>query len=224
MEFEEAYEKFIAYHKKRASGLRLKQLSEDKGGARKLLCKNIWWPLFGNFDHLHPEYEVFDFKDGQRFLDFAYLPPFLRLNLESDSKHYHRTGITQEQYSDELDRQNDNSVDGWFILRFTYLDIVQQPRRCQQKIQQLIGRWLQVGQSLGSLSFRERAVLKLGVECGGRLSNPIVTKHLEISYKTSCKILQSLTDKGFIRPIMSGKQQRIHFYELIPEKIDVRFL
>jgi very-short-patch-repair endonuclease len=35
---------------------------------KKLLLQNVWWPLFDNFDDLHPEYEVYDWNRKSQFL------------------------------------------------------------------------------------------------------------------------------------------------------------
>lgn len=43
-----------------------------------------WRPSFQTFDHLHPEYEVFDYKDGYRYIDFTYILPYVRLAIENN--------------------------------------------------------------------------------------------------------------------------------------------
>lgn len=47
-----------------------------------MFLKNVWWPLFGNFEDLHPEYEVPDWRGRPYFGDFAYLPGNLKFMIE----------------------------------------------------------------------------------------------------------------------------------------------
>jgi hypothetical protein len=62
--FDIAYNDFIKKHKKQRRGERLRRLTEGHGHAEKLFMEQVWWPAFGHFDNLHPEYEINDFKDG----------------------------------------------------------------------------------------------------------------------------------------------------------------
>ncbi|MFC5407431.1 hypothetical protein [Cohnella soli] len=82
MDFNATYEQWLSMHRNLRYGERLRRLEEGHGYLEKLILENVWWPAVGHFDHLHPEYEVFDFRDGTRFLDFAWLPGPIRLNIE----------------------------------------------------------------------------------------------------------------------------------------------
>jgi hypothetical protein len=75
LRFEEEYEKFVHYHLKQRKGERMRRLKEGHGYAEKLFAERVWWPAFEKFRDLHPEYEVFDFKDGHRYLDYAFIRP-----------------------------------------------------------------------------------------------------------------------------------------------------
>jgi hypothetical protein len=66
---------------------------------------NVWWPLFHHFDHLHPEYEVDDFMDGKRYLDFAYIRQGARIYFEIDGYGSHLKGVSRWQFADHLERQ-----------------------------------------------------------------------------------------------------------------------
>ncbi|WP_232490211.1 hypothetical protein [Neobacillus cucumis] len=46
------------------------------------------------------------------------------------------------QFSDNLERQNQLVIDGWIVIRFSYDQVKEQLRRCQQIVQQVIGQWL----------------------------------------------------------------------------------
>lgn len=76
MPFEQAYQSFIENHHARRTGERKGRLLRGHNYAEKLLLQQVWWPLFGNFDNLHPEYEIYDWNRKSQFLDFAFLTPF----------------------------------------------------------------------------------------------------------------------------------------------------
>lgn len=59
----------------------------------------------GNLEYLTPEFEMDDFQDGKRFIDFAYLRPPYRIGIEIDG--YGLTGFSG----------------GWKIIRFSYDDV-----------------------------------------------------------------------------------------------------
>ena len=90
MEFEKAHQSFICVHKQARTGERLRRLEEGHGQAEMMFLKQVWWPVFHHFDNLHPEYEVNDFKDGNRYLDFAYIRPAIRICFEIDGYGTHQ--------------------------------------------------------------------------------------------------------------------------------------
>jgi hypothetical protein len=76
----------------------------------------------------------------------------------------------------------------------------ERPRRCQQIIQQVIGRWL--GDELGrtSLSFVEKEVLRLSIRKGEAKPPLEVEKYLKLSDKTVKKVLSQLVNKKMMIP------------------------
>lgn len=155
MDFDTAYEAFMSKHRRLRKGRRLKRLIEGHGYLEKLILRNIWWPAIGHFDDLHPEYEVSDFRDGTRFLDFAWLPGPIKLDVEGDGRESHGTKASKEDFSDDRNRQNHLVIDDWKVLRFSHDSVKEQPRMCQQILQQFMGRYF------GSLS---KTTLDLSLE------------------------------------------------------------
>ncbi|WP_256717849.1 hypothetical protein [Paenibacillus odorifer] len=72
MNYEQAHEKFIAHHLANRTGERRGRLERGHGHAEKLFLQNVWWPLRGDFNDLHPEYEVLDLQRRAYFADFAF--------------------------------------------------------------------------------------------------------------------------------------------------------
>jgi hypothetical protein len=198
--FEEEYQTFINAHLQARNGERLRRLQEGHNQAEMLFLKQVWWPLFYHFRYLHPEYEVDDFKDGKRYLDFAYIRPAIRICLEIDGYGPHLKNISRWQFSDSLERQNQLVIDGWTVIRFSYDQVKEKPRRCQQIVQQVIGRWLGDELDLISLSFVEKEVLRFVIRKGEAISPIEVEKYLKLSNKTVKKVLSKLVDKKMLIP------------------------
>lgn len=73
MKFDAAYAVFIQQHLDRRTGERRGRLERGHQHGESLFLRNVWWPLRGNFDDLHPEYEVRDWRNRSYFADLAWL-------------------------------------------------------------------------------------------------------------------------------------------------------
>jgi very-short-patch-repair endonuclease len=212
MGFEEEYQVFMNAHLQARTGERLRRLQEGNNHAEMLFLKQVWWPLFHHFRYLHPEYEVNDFKDGTRYLDFAYIRPAIRICLEIDGYGPHLKNISRWQFSDSLERQNQLVIDGWTVNRFSYDQVKEKPRRCQQIVQQVIGRWLGDELDQITLSLVEKEVLRLVIRKGEAISPIEVEKYLKLSGKTVRKVLSQLVDKNMLIP--ASGTVRVRSYRL----------
>ena len=86
-----------------------------------------------------------DFKDGKRYLDFAYIRPGFRICIEIDGYGPHLKNSSRWQFSDSLERQNQLVIDGWTVLRFSYDQVKEKPRRCQQFVPKEVASNLNFG-------------------------------------------------------------------------------
>lgn len=212
MGFEEEYQAFMNAHLQARTGERLRRLQEGHKQAEMLFLKQVWWPLFYQFKFLHPEYEVDDYKGSKRYLDFAYIRPDIRICLEVDGYGPHLKNISRWQFSDNLERQNQLVIDRWTVIRFSFDQVKENPRRCQQVVQQVIVRWLSDELDQTSLSFLEKEVLRLVIRKGEDISPTEVKKYLKLSDKTVKKILSQLVEKKMLTPASGTK--RIRSYRL----------
>ncbi len=212
MGFEEEYQAFMNAHSQERKGERLRRLQEGHNQAEKLFLKQVWWPSFYHFQYLHPEFEIDDFKDGKRYLDFAYIRPAIRICFEVDGYGPHLKNISRWQFSDSLERQNQLVMDGWTVIRFSYDQVKEKPRRCQQIVQQVIGRWLGDELDQTTLSYAEKEVLRLAIQKGKAISPIEVEKYMKISDKTVKKLLSQLVEKKMLIPASGTK--RIRSYRL----------
>jgi helix-turn-helix protein len=149
---------------------------------------------------------------GIEFVCFAYIRPAIRICFEIDGYGPHQKNISRWQFSNNLERQNQLVIDGWTVIRFSYDQVQEQPRQCQQIVQQVIGRWLGDELDQTSLSFVEKEVLRLAIRKGEVISRMEVEQYLKLSDKTVKKVLTQLIDKKMLVPV-SGTM-RIRSYRL----------
>jgi hypothetical protein len=216
MKFEEAYRKYIEKNTKGRRGERLRKVMEGKGHTIKLFLEYVWWPAFGNFEDLQPEFEISDFKDGLRYIDFAFFIFAFRIAIEIDDYGTHIQKASRWQHSDHCLRQNHLTIDGWKILRFTYDDIKDRPRMCMQIIQQLIGK-LSGTQIIphNQITTKEKEILSLGLRLNRNMTPADVCSLLNIENQTARKTLHKLIEKSLLIPGGDGNK-RIKCYRCAP--------
>ncbi|RAV06424.1 DNA-binding response regulator [Paenibacillus sp. YN15] len=220
MSYEREYAAFLENQKKGRSGESLRRLQEGHGYLEQLFLQQVWWPAVGSFEHLFAEYEVSGVLHGFRFLDFAYLRPPYRLCFELDGFGTHAKDLNRWQFADQLQRQNQLMFDDWKVFRFALDDVKEKPQRCQQFIQQLLGKYY--GSALDSphLNRKERQLLQFFVHHGQQVTPSAAATFLQVSRVHTRRILGSLHSKGVIVPY-AGKE-RIRSYVLNPDNGRVR--
>ncbi|WP_282941404.1 DNA-binding response regulator [Paenibacillus sp. RC67] len=173
MSFHSAYQEMIKRHEQKRTGERLRRLNERHGHAERMFMEHVWWPAFRDFENLHPEYEVQDFRDGVRFLDFAYVRGPLRLAIEIDGFGPHYQKMSRTQFSDQWIRQNHLIIDGWKVLRFSYDDVNDRPRMCAQLLQQFMGIWVtRKIEKAGLLTIEEKEIIRMAVRLNHSFISP----------------------------------------------------
>lgn len=221
MDFEIAYEKFIRYHVRHRSGPGADRIKSGLGHAEKLFLEQVWWPTFETFDGLHPEYEVQDYKEGYRFIDFAYVASHFRIAIEIDGVGTHWKNITTWQFSDHCNRQNHLQIDGWHLLRFAYQDVKTQPRMCQQTVQQMIGRLTGSSDTrLSVLQVIDRAIIRLALVTNRPITPTDVVTHVKITRNTAIYHLRTLTSMGWLEPASGAS--RIRSYRVAPSRTNIQ--
>ncbi|MDQ8738928.1 DNA-binding response regulator [Paenibacillus sp. LHD-38] len=177
----------------------------------------VWYPAFQELDGLYPGYEIADFRDGVRYLDFAYLKADLRLVIEIDGFRTHSTEITRGEFSDSLMRQNHLILDGWKLLRFSYDDIKEKPHICQHLLQQFLGRSL-IGrkEEVSAEIFLQQEILKYAVESHAQIRPSDVIQLLRIKKRDAQRLLHGMVMRQLLLPAGKGTK-RIRSYKINPE-------
>lgn len=222
MAFKQAHLEFVAYHAKYRSGEHHRRLRKGHGHAEQEFLRLVWWPAFGTFQGLYPEYEIIDFDGRRRYLDFAYFRRDvtggnkMKLALEVDGFGPHVTQLDRWKFTNQLRRQNHLILDGWSLLRFSYDEVTNEPWHCQRTVQQFMGQ-RSLHNHIHNLSLPERATVQLAESAGHPLVPGQVADHLGVGRKAAYKVLRRLVAAGWLMPV-SG-QKRIRSYRLHPRRI-----
>jgi hypothetical protein len=128
MDFEKAHERFIKGHLDWRTGERRGRLERGHQHGEKLFLQNIWWPLKGGFDDLHPEFEVMDWRGKSYFGDFAYTPKNTpKFIWEIKGFNSHIKEMDRQGFGNECKRELFLAGLGYQVVSFAYDDVRQQP-------------------------------------------------------------------------------------------------
>ncbi|WP_238653340.1 endonuclease domain-containing protein [Paenibacillus piscarius] len=172
--------------------------------AEKLLLQNVWWPLFGNLDDLHPEYEVYDWNRKSQFLDFAFLPSYGKFGLECDGYQSHVKDMDRERFSYSLNRDTYLSGLGWRIIHFSFDDVKNRPDICRMLLQMVIAPAMLRSPSGPTLTPLEKEMVRLALAQTKGLRPKDVMLQYNVSFRTARKQLQELVGKGLLRPVVNN--------------------
>lgn len=212
--FQTAYDAWIQTHLNARQGERLRRLQEGHLHAEKEMLRTIWWPAFRHLDHLHPEYEVTDFKGGRRFIDLAYIRSSVRIAIEVDGYGPHVRDLSRRQFCDQWVRQMHLLNDGWIVVRIGYDDVEERPRLWQQLLQQMVGRLFGDAEDrLSETDCVEREIVRLALRLGRPIKLADVKMLLGCGYEYARDRMRSLTDKSWFAP-HTGGSSRTHSWRL----------
>jgi superfamily II DNA or RNA helicase len=91
--------------------------------SEKLFVQDFLFPIFGeeNIKYVIPQYPFIDSEGKTRRIDFGLVYNDKKIALEVNGETYHAEGIIpNENFDDNLNRQNEILNAGWFLLRFSY--------------------------------------------------------------------------------------------------------
>lgn len=218
MDVDGIHSEFLRWHVERRRGERKRRLEEGHGHAEALFFKAVWVPGVGSWEHLHPEFEIADYRGRARFVDYAFIRPPVRLVVEIDGYSSHEGGdrTSRRRFTDDRFRQNSLVIDGWFVLRFSYDALVYEPHECQRTLQLFMGRWVNSGNTdqLEALPPRERAVLRRIHSAGRPITIAEAAACMHVSRTTARRILRAMAAAGHLQAARGT--QRITAYQLGP--------
>src|SRR5690554_854453 len=221
MNFEETHETFISSHIQQRTGERKGRLERGHLHGEKLFTKNVWWPMKGNFDDLHPEYEVLDWRGRSYFGDFAYIQKYLKLIIEIKGYNAHVKEMDRQRYSNELNRELFMQITGFRIISFTYDDVSTRPELCITLLRSLLSRYHPEISPITKVALTEKEIIRLAIYLARPIRPVDVVKHLAVNRRTAVSILQSLCTKGWMLPLQRGQGARVLYYELVHGVVDM---
>jgi hypothetical protein len=210
--FEEAHAKFIQSHLDRRSGERRDRLERGHSHGERLFLQNEWWPLYGNFNQLHPEYEVLDWRGIPYYIDFAYIRSFIRIGFEIKGFGPHVRDSNRTKYSNELNREAFLTSNGWRIISFSYDDVKNRPEVVQMLIRMNLAPFMAGQPPVLKPTLIDNELVRLGFHLVRPIRPIDVEHHFGINHRTSIKWINQTCEKGWLRPIINGS--RIVQYEL----------
>lgn len=218
--FEDAHDEFIRHHTARRTGERLGRLDRGHRHGEILFLMNIWWPLQGTLDHLHPEYEVPDWRGRSYFSDFSWLPGYVKLLIEIKGLASHVRDMDRHKYCNELNRETFLHAMGFQVISFAYDDVEQRPELCTALMRMVFSRY-QPGQAPVSRALlAEKEIIRLALVLARPIRPKDVELHFGIDHKTSVQLLRKLCSAGWLQPSFSGKGERVVRYELIRSALE----
>ncbi|NGZ75050.1 DUF559 domain-containing protein [Saccharibacillus alkalitolerans] len=226
MDFDSAHRLFLEHHLAERSGERRDRLQRGHREAERLFCRNVWWPLRQNFDRLHPEYEVTDWRGLAYFCDFAWITPYVKLIIEIKGFGPHVQDMDRRKFCRELNRETFLTAMGFQVVSFAYDDVSQRPELCITLLRMLLGRYTSSESPVCVKSglLAERETIRLACTLARPLRPIDIKTHFQIDHRTAIKILQSLCEKGALNAVYANpktdKPRYIVRYELRGEALN----
>jgi len=218
--FESAHSIFIQKHLTQRSGERRGRLERGHAHAEILFTKNVWWSLKGNFDHLHPEYEVVDWRGRSYFADFLYDNTLVKIIIEIKGFSEHVTNMDRNKYCNELNRESFLFAMGYHVISFSYDDVAYRPELCTFLLRSILSRFEITEEKVGRDYFADHEIMRLAVMKAEPIRPIDVTKHFLIDHRTAVKYLKRLCQKGWIQPLYHANGQRIRYYQITKSGFD----
>ena len=212
--FEAAHEHWLNAHLKRRTGERKNRLERGHGHGERLFLKLVWWPLFGHFDHLHPEYEVTDWRGQPYFVDFAWIRGQCRFAFEIKGYGPHVQNADRTRYRRELNRETFLQILGFRVVSIPYDDLEDNPEMTKFLVKSLLAPYV-TAEDRDKYTFMEREILRSAMLAGQAVRPIDIARNLSVHPRTAVKLLKDLCEKGKLRPVARGKSNRITKYEWV---------
>lgn len=204
MNYEQAYEAYLARHLVSRTGERRGRLERGDRHAEGLFLRNVWWPLMGDFSDLHPEYEVLDWRGRSYFADFAFLPGAVKLLFEIKGYASHVRDMDRQKYCNELNRETFLYGMGYQVISFAYDDVHQRPELCITLLRLALSRYQIVDAPRGRALLTEKEIIRLVIRQAGVVRPKDVADYFNLDPKTVRVMLMKLCEKGWLTPVKRG--------------------
>lgn len=218
MGFREEHEQWLGEHYRRRKGERLDALKRGHGYGNRLFVEQVWWPLAGHFQGLHPEYEVKDWRGRSYFVDILWQVGTSRIAFEIMDFGSH--GTDRSKYRMDLNRGLFLQSQDCMVLYISLDELKDNPSFILSALRNILFPYLSAGKSANrsaesSYSKLERDLMRSAIRHHRVLRPAEAARELELHTTTVIKYCRMLVDKGKFRPVARGESQRIIYYEYI---------
>lgn len=189
---------------------RREYLEKGLGHGTIEFLRTIWFPTFGNLNHLYPEWEVRDYNNNYRYLDLAYLPGSgAKGCIEIQGYGPHARDINVTRFKDLCWRHSLLALEGWTILPIAYLSIKEEPELCRQLMLAFVGKFISI-QVPSTFSSQEAEIIRYARRIPRPFSPIEIANHLNISDRHARRILQHLLNENIITVASGNKRLRTY--------------
>lgn len=210
--FQQKYEEWLhAGFMAEKNHRRRELLGKGLGHGTVEFLRLVWFPIVGNFEHLHPEWEVRDFNNGYRYLDLAYTPGGSKGGIEIQGYASHARDLDVRRFKDLCTRHCLLALDGWIFLPIAYPSIIDEPKQCQQLVLSFIGRFI-TSDVPSSLSWVESETLRLARRLLRPFTASELSAHLRVSDRHARRILQHLVELQLL--VITNGKERYRTYKI----------
>jgi len=216
LQFEAEHDKWIRRHLAKRTGERKDALKRGHGFGNRLFAQKIWWPLMGNFDNLHPEYEVKDWRGRSYFVDFLWKAGEHGIIFEIMD--YGSHGTDRTKYRMDLNRALFLQSQQYRYIEIPLDELKENPGFVLGMLRQILSPYLnatisQDGAIVHKYGKIERELMRLAVRHNRILKPSKAARELELHRTTVVKYCRILVEKGKFRPVPSGRSGRVCRYE-----------
>ena len=219
MDFDEAHKLWLNTHLERRTGERKGRLERGHQHGEILFLQKVWWPLHGHLEHLHPEYEVLDWRRRSYFADFSWQPGHVKLIFEIKGFDGHVRDMDRNRYCEELNREVFLLGLGFQVVSFAYDDVAYRSDLCITLLRLLLSRFKPRASPAELITLADREIILLAYELARPIRPKDVEDHLKVNFRTALRYLQSLCTKGWFHPIPCGKGIKVLQYGLVNKNL-----
>lgn len=182
-----------------------------------MFLDEIWWPLTGHLNGLHPEYEVMDWRGRSYFVDFMWILGRHRFVFEIMD--YGSHGKDRSKYRMDLNRALYLQSQECHVIAISFDEMKENPLFLQAMLQTILAPYFASAEKNGTILHKfaniERQLMRLAIRHNRMVSPSAAAKELELHKQTIIKYCRQLVDKGKLRAVPAGKSGKIYYYEYV---------
>lgn len=210
--FASSHEQWLKRHLDARTGERKDRLKRGHAHGEILFLRAVWWPLFGHFDDLHPEYEVKDWRGAACYLDFAWFAEGVSFNIDVKGFGPHVQRIDRTGYRREAMREMFLHSHGFRTLTVAYDSLMEEPDQIRDLIALIarsgsslsVGADREEGRGEGGMGRVDAALLRYAHVHSGDVYPFKAAEAIGVHRRTAAIHLKRLTEKGLFEPVAVG--------------------